>query len=284
MLELHIPQLGEDSRSAKDLIFSELTKEQPLSMIALHRRITKTRNVSITYQGVRKAVELLVEQGALEKTGRVYSISRDWVFSLKSFFDTLAATYDSGKSIHSFTTDLEKENYSIYTLTSLYELDVFWGDMLRYWVDHRGDEEPISVNYGHYTWWMLLNLGRETKLYEYHKKKGIAVYFLWWRDLPLNRWSSRIYNDLGHHSLVQENPEIDEHIAVNVMGDTVVQIKYPLNIVADIKKIFENYSSTQELNMMEITQLAHKACKIQFIVFKNATIAKNLRETYLAHF
>ncbi|MBU1199598.1 MAG: hypothetical protein KKF46_01615 [Nanoarchaeota archaeon] len=282
MIELSIPQLGEETRNVKDLVFSILTAERFLSIIELTNRIKKNYNINITYQAVRKAIDTLHRQGVLLKEGKKYSINKEWIFKLKSFFDNLLTKYDSGKEIHAFTSDLVKENYAIYTLSTLYDLDNFWNDILKYLADHmEPNEKKIAFNYGHYTWWMLINLGSETKLYEYHKKKGILNYFVFFRDLPLNKWSVRMYNELGHKAKLLEDKKIDETVAINVVGDTIIQIKYPKVIVNKVRKFFEKYKNTQEMSMKEITQISHTLCEIKFIMFKNPIMAKSLRENYM---
>ena len=72
MLELSIPQLGEESKQAKDIVFSILTKEHPLSLIELSNRVRKEYNLQITYQAVRKAVDVLSKQGVLTKKDKRY--------------------------------------------------------------------------------------------------------------------------------------------------------------------------------------------------------------------
>ena len=67
MLELNIPQSGEETKNTKDLIFSILTIETNLSLIELTKRIRKDYNISITYQAVRKAVDNLIQQKVLKK-------------------------------------------------------------------------------------------------------------------------------------------------------------------------------------------------------------------------
>ena len=203
---------------------------------------------------------------------------------LRSFFDKVLANYDKG-NVHDFKRDLTKENYAEYTLNSLFELDKFWAEILYYLLYNlKEDESKISVDYGFYTWWMLINLGSETKLYAEFKKRNVINYFILLRDLPLNRWALKIYKDLGHKGLIKEIPEIDENTAMNTVGDSIIQVIYPKEVVKKIRGFFEKYSSVQEMSMKEITEIAHAPCKIKFIVFKNKIMARNFNETYLKYF
>jgi hypothetical protein len=282
MIELSIPQPGEESKNVKDLVFSILSAEYPLSIIELTNRIQRNYNISVTYQAVRKAIEGLLEQGVLLKQGKKYSVDKDWIFKLRSFFDQLLTRYDEGRSTNEFTVEPGKENYAVYTLPSLFELDVFWGDVLWYLTDHltpQEDRNHVYVEY--YAWWMLINLGRETKLVEHCVKKKVKVHMVLSRDLPLNRWAAKIYSDMGYRMKIAADRDSGEYIVINILGDTVLQIRYPAAIIKKVRSFFEKYSTTQDMSMKEITEIAHSPCEIKFIVFRNPTIARNLRETYL---
>jgi hypothetical protein len=284
MIELSIPQKGEETRNVKDLVFTILTEEHPLSIIEITNKIQKIYNISTTYQGVRKAVDKLHEQNVLIKKGKKYELNKSWVLQLRSFFDKILTNYDKG-SIYNFKRDLAKENYAVYTFYSLWELDKFWADILMYLVNNLEKDEPkFSMNYGHYTWWMLINLASEINYIDFYKKKKVDTYFLWLRDLPLNMWSAKIYKAQGHKCIVKEIPEIDETIAVNTVGDTIIQVKYSKDIVKKVKSFFEKYSSVQDMSMKEITEIAHSKCEIKFIVFKNKPMAENLNKTYMKYF
>ncbi|MBU0472344.1 MAG: hypothetical protein KKF89_05680 [Nanoarchaeota archaeon] len=285
MLELSIPQIGDETRNAKDLVFTILTKESPLSLIELSNKIRTNYTLHLTYQAVRKAVDKLHEQGVLKKNGKRYSISKEWVMSLRSFFDKLLLNYESGKKSHTFTAELAKENYAVYTFDNLLDLDYFWGDMLMYVAKHIGEDEPkIAMNCGTNVWWLLINLGRETSIYVNHTKNKIDTYFLWLKDYPLNHWAVGIYEELGFKSKVLELPDADDFMTLDTIGDTVIQVVYSKEIAIKIKNFFEKYKTTQEMSMKEITELAHSKCEIKFIVFKNPTIAKNIRDTYIKYF
>lgn len=284
MIELSIPQKGEETRNVKDLVFTILTEEHPLSIIEITNKIQKIYNISTTYQAVRKAVDKLHEQKVLIKKEKKYELNKSWVLQLRSFFDKILTNYDKG-NIHEFKRDLVKDNYSVYTLYSLWELDKFWAEILIYLANNlEKNEKKISMNYGHYTWWMLINLASEINYINFYKKNKIDTYFLWLRDLPLNRWSASMYKDQGHKCIIKEIPDIDETIAVNTIGDTIIQVKYSKEIVNKVKKFFEKYSSVQEMSMKEITEIAHSKCEIKFIVFKNKTMAENFNKTYMKYF
>lgn len=281
MLELSIPQPGEEARQAKDLVFTILSQEQPLSIIELFRRIKRKHNLSITYQAVRKAVNALEEQGVLLKEEKKYRISKEWVLKLKAFFDNLLATYERGKRVHSFRQELMKEDYAVYTFNNLLDLDNFWSDIISHWASHlKKGENAIFFSHYNYGFWFLINLGNETKLYEHVIEQGGKPHMLMLKDTPLNRWGMALYEGIGARIRIIEDHALDETTDLNLLGDTVLQVKYPKGIVQKMRTIFEKYHSTQDLSLQEITRLAHEPCEIKIILFKNPAVAKDLWERY----
>ncbi|MFH1849722.1 MAG: hypothetical protein ABH879_06050 [archaeon] len=284
MIELSIPQLGENSKNTKDLVFTVLSQDQPLSLIELYNRIRCQYSVGVTYQAVRKAVDNLAGQAVLLKEGKKYRISKGWVLQLKSFFDNLLVNYEKGKNIHAFTKQATSENYSVYTLSSLFDLDNFWADILYYVLRNiKDDEERVSVNYGHYAWWMLVNLGQETRLYREYRRQKVDVSFILFRDLPLNKYAAEIYRTLGHKATIAEDPSVDELLAINTIGDTIIQVKYPASIVRTVRAFFEKHT-TETLNSQELAKIVHTPCEIKFILFRNRVMVQSLNERFLKHF
>ena len=104
MIELTIPQLGEENRNVKDLVFTLLSVEQPLSIIELTKKIQKNYNIRITYQAVRKAVNTLEKQGVLGKESKKYRIDKQYYVNFKV---TKGDVEDLIKKAEKFRRDLQ---------------------------------------------------------------------------------------------------------------------------------------------------------------------------------
>ena len=279
MLELSIPQLGEDTKNTKDLIFTILTQEQPLSIIELTNKIKKQYVISITYQAVRKAVDNLHSQKVLTKTGKKYAINKEWLLKLKSFFDKLLTQYENKTTLKLFHTGFAKEDYALYTFNSLYELDNFWGDVMTYWADHEKDNKDY-YSYTHYHWWLVINLGKETKLFDHFRKRHINSHVIMRNSQPLNQWASQVYADFGVKIIKKTQKDDSPLVDINILGNTVIQVNYSSNIAKKIKLFYKKYKSIQDMSPKEITQLAHETGDIKFILFKNPTIVKNMVNSF----
>ena len=283
MIELSIPQAGEETKASKDIVFSILRQQQPLSAIQIVNISRRQYNVGLTYQAITKAINALVEQQVLIKEERLYRINKTWLMQLKSTVDELLMNYDTGKQKTSFSTDFTKDKYASYTLANLFDLDNFWNDILIHLASNLQPSEHRSfVGHVHYSWWLFINLGQETRLFESFIKKKINCYNLSICKTPLNRWAQKSYSDLGLKFKVgTEKPEIKEMVDVNVVGDSVIQVHYPKKIVKLLVQFYEKYDKIEEISSRELTKIVHTQCEIKFTVFQNSEIAKSLREQYL---
>lgn len=285
MIELTIPQIGKNTKNIKDLVFSILSEKQALSTIQLFNIIRKNFNVGVTYQAVSKAVLNLVEKDVLKKEGKFFSINKDWLIKTKIVLDKLISQSESEQEIKQFHKDFAHKEYAIYSFSNLYDLDSFWDDMLIHLANNlKENEDRLFLAHAHYGWWLLINLGKETRMFQHLLKNGLTCYNLFIGKKPLNLWAKKIYTDLGVKFKVIEDKNIDEKITLNVIGDTVIQVQYPESILIKLRLFYNKYKNTQDISTKEITDLAHEPCDLKFIIFKNKEIADGLKEKYKKKF
>ena len=286
MIEISIPQAGEETKTGKDVVFSILRQQQPLSAIEIVKIARREYNVGLTYQAIKKAIDTLISQKVLVKEGKVYKIDKNWLMNVKETVDNLLTTYESGKQIKSFTTDFSKDQYAVYTLGNLFDLDNFWDDILLYLSNHLKESEHRSfVAQVHYTWWFLINLGRETRLFEGFIANKISCYNNVLCNASLNKWTEKSYKQMGvKFKLGKVKPIKEDMVDVNVIGDSVIQVHYPKEIVRKLNEFYSKYKDAKEMSLKEITEIVHTPCEIKFTVFKNTDIAESLRIQYLKKF
>jgi hypothetical protein len=285
MIELTIPEAGEETKNAKDLIFSVLSTKQPLSGIEIFNIIRKKHNAGLTYQAVMKAINSLVKNNVIIKEKKNYSINKDWLVEVKILVDKLLTTHTSQQQVKIFNEEMAHQDYAVYTFSNLLDLDNFWDDMLIHITDNlKKDEDHSFIAHAHYGWWLLINLGKEIKVFKHMMKNRLTCYNLFIGKYPLNIWAKKIYKDIGVIFKVIEDNTIEESITLNVIGDTIIQVNYPKEILVKLKKFYEKYKTTQEMSLSEISELANEQCEIKLIIFKNREIAQSLRDKYIKKF
>jgi len=285
MIELIIPQAGEETKSAKDLVFSVLSHNQPLSTIEITNIIKKQFHLGLTYQAIKKGIDSLLSKKVLVKEKKKYSINKDWLIQLKNATDKLLTRYEKKKRVKNFTTDMTTEQYAVYSFTNLIDCDNFWDDLLFHLAEKiKKDENHSFLVHSHYNWWFIINFGQETKLHQYLIKNKFNTHFLIIGSNPLNIWAKELYESLGVKTKIIEGKEFQENLTLNIIGDTVIQTYYPKIIIEMLREMYQKYRKTQDIPIKVITELANKSCEIKLNVFKNREIANSLREKYTKKF
>ncbi|MBI4021395.1 MAG: hypothetical protein HY369_04065 [Candidatus Aenigmarchaeota archaeon] len=80
--------------STKELIIELIASDWPLTARKIHRRLGKQHGLAITYQAVHKAVAELAGEGVLEKTGKGYRLSEQWIGQLSAFSQRMRGAYE----------------------------------------------------------------------------------------------------------------------------------------------------------------------------------------------
>jgi len=282
-IKLVIPYPNEKNISTKDLIFSILSQDHPLKLNEIFRNIRKRHSFSVTYQGVRKAVDSLTKEKVLVKENKSYELNREWITYARTFLQNLEKSYflQTKSNVETITSS---KDYKEYRFTSLYELDLFWTEIIMHWSERleKDEEKTITANVGH-LWWMLINLGNETKLNTSLIKKGIKFYISSWYKFPLDKWALNINKKMGVHAkTIRKRPK--EYVDMNVLGDYIIQINYPENIIKKLDDFYKKYKNIDDINSLEISNICHDKTEIIFKYFRDPTIAKTLRLDILKNF
>ena len=72
------------SSSTPELIVRILSKDYPLRINEIHRRLKENHQIDISFQGVRKALQILVSSGKLRYSDGEYSVHKEWIKQLKN--------------------------------------------------------------------------------------------------------------------------------------------------------------------------------------------------------
>lgn len=80
---------------ASGRIIQVLFEDFPLSTKEIHRRLQRNFGVTSTYQAVHKQLGELLNQGVVEKDGKNYKLSEEWIAEGKDIFSRVSEYYSS---------------------------------------------------------------------------------------------------------------------------------------------------------------------------------------------
>lgn len=275
-----ITDSGEKRRSVvRNQILKVLSKEYPLSLAAMHRKLRKNFGLDVSFQGTIKAANLLVENGVLERnSSKEYKISKKWVLESKRFFDSLSKSYNTRGNSRVFNSNFNESDYAEYKLGSLFELDNFWSDFLVFIADNfKPSEKKEIAMFNNLGWWFLINYGQEISLFQYYKKKGFRGFFVYPSKNFVNEIAVKNYIGLGFKAKIVGTQVFPKNLDLNVVGDSIIQVHYPKKLVEKLWIIAKKYRKTSDIDLEELNRLLAMKCEIRLVFFKNPEISKSLK-------
>ena len=285
-IEIVTPQLGKVKKSTKDLVISTLIYEHPLNLAKLTNAIKRKFQASVTFQGVRKAVNQLAENGVVIKDGKVYDLSKDWILELREFVEKLQESHFTErtgiKDIQAIGEDLK-----VYTFDNLIDLDKFWNKIIGKWFDddkeNKGDKFYVQLS-GH-AWYVLGQLGEETAILEKIKKLNIHFYTLANDDTFLDRWSKKYYTDQGFFYTTNKDKKRSSNARYfAVYNDFVIQATYPEDIAREIDSVYRGTKDFESFEIAKLITILRKKTDLKVTVMRNPVVAEQLRNYILSRF
>lgn len=279
-LQISLP-LG-NKNSAKNLVFSILTKEYPLKLIELTNFIRKRYGKAVTFQAVRKAVLELVEEGVLERKENSFLINKEWVIESKQIMDELySVLHEDIQKPKKF--DSIGEDISVFHFDNLGSMMKFWENLIDSWFKKfkKGDYN-INCYQSAHIWEILLYPETEQKIMSQMQKVNIKSYVISTGNTPLDKAALNFYRKLGIK--VGLNPSsnlFDKEYLVGTYGDLVVQARYPKEFVDDLDKFFKKTKNLKNFDIKQLSDLINKKIDIKLSVTKNINMARQLNRSII---
>jgi len=275
--------LATKNKGVKELSVLLLSREFPLQLIEIKKKLKQEFSVEVSFQAVKKAVNALEEEGIIKKEGKAFSLDRKWISESKKFFDKLTSRNVSKIGTRRGILG-EPENINTMFFSDLYSLDNFWADLMFDWLNNiQKGEEKISAGQCPFGWWVLINFASDTKLHNAYKQNSVKQFQIFTKDFPLNHFAAKNYEEMGVKSIVLKNKIFENEKEFLVYGDNVVEIEYPKKT---LKKIFDFYSKHHSFDRhaKKFQRIVEEKTKIKFTFFKDRFIAEKLREGILQKF
>jgi hypothetical protein len=279
-LEISLPFGKKDN--VKDIVFSILTSEYPLKIIELTNYIRKRYGKSITFQGVRKAVLELVEDGVLIREDNSFMINKDWA---KEARDKLSSIYEKLNQKQSSDVKSIEGDVTVFTFDSLNDLMKYWEDIIEGWYKKfRHGDYAFNCFQGSHGWEALLHPGREKQIMSQLKNKRIKSYAIYTGNTPLDRYIVKFYKSIvgPNCALMPSSKHFDRGFYIATYGDLIVQIQYPDRLILELENFFKKNTSLDNMDMKSLSDIVNKKLKVKLTVIKNLDMAKHINQSIIS--
>jgi len=284
-LEVIDSRYGEAKKTLHDLIIIILAKEYPLKIGEICQRLRKQFNVKLSFQAVRKSLNILTERKILIIKDKAYFINKNHILEVKRLTDQLMKNYFSGEKqvAQKEWSDVEG-SYTTYTFENLIKTDQFCNEIILDWAYNLKEEDDrvFCFHSPHY-WYVFGQLGLESSILTDIKANGIDAYYLADGNTLLDKWTIKFYK--GHKINYKISPQKEKlKTTMGVFGDFIVQYDYPEELFNKIEEFYTNTKNLETMDITKIAQILKFKTSITMTVMKNKTIACKLKEEILSKF
>ena len=224
-------------RTLPELILIILSKQYPITIKGIHIQLKQRFLVKISFQAVRKALNIMTEQGKLELENKEYRLNKVWIKEEKKSCDEMIENYFTAENRERPPTlDKIGKEVQVFHLDNSLQTDKFFGELL---LDMalNCDSSILSIQALHY-WFFLGHFGTESEFLQEMMKRGTQLYYLAVGNTLLDKISKKYYQQHGINFEIDKIDEFDKYTEVAVMNDFIMEIKYPLELTDQFDKIF----------------------------------------------
>lgn len=263
-------------KSVKDKIILALGSSWPLNAKELLAHIKNNFDVNVTYQAVYKSINELLEEGVIVKIDKGFELNRSWVSSLKEYMTSVDQSYRTN------TPKKDVADSEQIIVDSIYDFYLFILKMMeKYANDSHVTQNPVVFRAIH--GWNALVVGKEELIRVAKVVPNYKLYVVVSSDSPLDHALAKYWRELGVH--FKTNVPLTITNDVVVVGDYVVQIIYPNELINALNIFFEETKSLEEMDIIKSQRdIFYKKMHIPVITVKNKMLADDLKKETLGYF
>lgn len=267
--------------STKDMIIMILSEEFPLTLPKIKNILQKKYQKTISYQGIYKELNLMIEKKIIIKEDKSYLLNKEWILNLNKYSKELYAKYNNSLTEISYNKllKLSKEGESvILEFNDLFEHDKFFIDLLYYFNNYIPKEEPILMHYTN-NWWPFL-YGREE--IEILSNLQSPFYTLCTPKSELDNWACDFENKIGLKVKM-----IDKKTAFwnfNLFGPYVINYIVDEKIIKLMNDYFKKHKNLKDLDLHKLHNILKVKGNFKIIFMINSEIRKNILKEIEVHF
>lgn len=242
----------------EDRVVEILSRHHRLEAKDLHAYITQQQNISL--QGLYDILAKLVDAGVLIKKSRLYILSHEWVYRVKTMLESHApALPQPGESFR-------------FSFKSLTHSETFWKSIF-YAILDRAPREPVFISVPHPIWGSIPERDESDmhfqKLFQIHQRH---VYYTVMNESVLGRHIMDTMRSPVMHIQSSKMPRI-KHQHTDVVGDFILVTKLSKKTEEKLDRFFSKKDATKK----ELEELLSEVSKVTVTVENNPDLAHNLR-------
>lgn len=275
---IDLPNLNSNDKSVKDLTINALLTDWPLSLNALFHLMKKRYNLGVSYQAVHKAMNDLVKSNVVLRNGKKYQLSTVWIKDVKDFATRLEASYSNKDPLSVWDSDANLHSFSF---NSYYELNRFMLAGIQRFLCSPEYKDLIVAKHWQLSLWPLF-----IRPEDYHILEKITnpkrVYVTIRDSSVVAKFSRNFFRRLGVNYKI--GVDLEQNFDFCVIGDSVLQIYYPGQILNDFARLFLSTKDMNNINTRAALKIFERQEKIDVLVIKNRSIAEALSRRVISQF
>ncbi|MBI4162624.1 MAG: hypothetical protein HY513_02995 [Candidatus Aenigmarchaeota archaeon] len=255
-----------NNKSTKEVIIEILSKEWPLSARKIYYTITKSHNLSISYQATHKALKELLQQNTIIKNQNGYQLHADWINKMNEFGQRVKKDYENNsgetKTVQKlvFKTPIDFIKFHFGFLEKLIETE---GKVdFVFFCRHVISSPPLAVSGD-----------------DYKKLKKIMSKCNWTivsnSSTPFDNWAANYWKKLGVKVKLGFETPTNGMMVIN--NDYVFDIRMSKKSRDEWDHLVNSKAKDFDINSMTEVLLSEKSKMIVFIT-KDKELADTLRE------
>jgi hypothetical protein len=271
--------LTSNEKSLKDYVIDILSAKWPLSVRKIYNDIKNKYGKHVTYQAVYKTVQQLCGQNVLIKQDRDYGISLDWIRQAHKILDDLQSAYVNKQPLP-LAKGIIHANVDGDTTTLVFETVLDWNN---YNFDlEKSESGPVCSECRH-LWWPLFKVRETSDFAKYLGASNSRKYTICRGNTETDKWCAEMEQHMGFNTIT--GIDCSHNCDVCIVGDYVVEIYYPEDVLAVIEKTYNAAKGIHEIDLGKLyREFLEKKTQINVVIHKNTTIAERIREQILSHF
>lgn len=262
--------LAKKPTNAKAAIIKKLSHNWPITAKQMATILQREFGITITYQGVHKALTQLEEEKIIEKGEKGYQLDQNWIQSVSQISHNIAQNYSRNEPLD-FDKEIIQLKFDNWVNAGRFGAFTFKEEF------PNPENKPIITVWKHV--WPVNTVSTEEAKHLEMQTKQFEHYCISPSSTPLDRLFSEWLEKLGKHNFIGANINISCDYLVR--GNHIAQFHYSSNFQTSINAFYSETTDISKIDYKKLHDLVSEKNEIHVIIVKNNLLAEKLRNEIL---